>query len=398
MATVTGMTAEEIESRLGTKVDLSALSELIDDRVSELIVAGDNITKEYDDTSNALVISASGGGGSGGPVIVAASEVIWTSAARTNTVEGAGTSKLNLGTPTISSVDAYSGSTLPAINFDTTTTPGELLLTDPGWYIASVRVSAGFTSGQQPTKMNLFLLRNGNRTVSGLGAPRWEFAPLVAGEGSNIDGRTSSLVGTSGLFTTDPFYSPGSLTDDFNSICQPLLQWNNGNNLANGAGGSTGSVLVMRVYKLADAGGSSPDGIKMLDAESTHMGSESGYPSFDSWTIYGNEVGATTSGVYLVVPTGVYMAQVKLDLTVTTPQDDFSMGLNLFDSSSYVTQEMPLAIVRASGGVLTAITAGPWPIETTNGYLSVSFYYPDSPGVPAFAASPKCSIILTKIR
>lgn len=66
MATVTGMTAEETETRLGMKVDATALPELIDDRVDQLIIAGSGITKVYDDTANTLTLSASGGGGGGG--------------------------------------------------------------------------------------------------------------------------------------------------------------------------------------------------------------------------------------------------------------------------------------------------------------------------------------------
>lgn len=43
-------------------VKTSSLSELIDDRVSSLLVAGTNITITYDDTANTLTLSASGSG------------------------------------------------------------------------------------------------------------------------------------------------------------------------------------------------------------------------------------------------------------------------------------------------------------------------------------------------
>jgi hypothetical protein len=42
---------------------ISDLSESIDDRVANLLVAGSNITLTYNDVANSLTIDASGGGG-----------------------------------------------------------------------------------------------------------------------------------------------------------------------------------------------------------------------------------------------------------------------------------------------------------------------------------------------
>jgi hypothetical protein len=51
---------------LALKVDLSALSELIDDRIAALLVAGANVTITYNDVANTLTIASTGGGGGGG--------------------------------------------------------------------------------------------------------------------------------------------------------------------------------------------------------------------------------------------------------------------------------------------------------------------------------------------
>lgn len=63
MATVTGLTAEETIARLSEKVDLTALNELIDDRVAVLLRDGTDTPFSYDDTAGKLVIPAGGGGG-----------------------------------------------------------------------------------------------------------------------------------------------------------------------------------------------------------------------------------------------------------------------------------------------------------------------------------------------
>lgn len=64
---ITGTLADQtdLQNALNAKVSTSALSELVDDRVSSLLVAGTNVTLTYDDTANTLTIAASGGGGSG---------------------------------------------------------------------------------------------------------------------------------------------------------------------------------------------------------------------------------------------------------------------------------------------------------------------------------------------
>jgi hypothetical protein len=51
---------------LAGKVDTASLSELIDDRVAALLVAGTNVSLSYDDPGNHLVINSTGGGGGGG--------------------------------------------------------------------------------------------------------------------------------------------------------------------------------------------------------------------------------------------------------------------------------------------------------------------------------------------
>lgn len=55
----------DLQTALNAKVSTSALSELVDDRVAALLVAGSNITLTYNDVANTLTIAASGGGGSG---------------------------------------------------------------------------------------------------------------------------------------------------------------------------------------------------------------------------------------------------------------------------------------------------------------------------------------------
>ena len=49
---------------------ISDLSESIDDRVANLLVAGSNITLTYNDGAGALTIDASGGGGGGASPVI----------------------------------------------------------------------------------------------------------------------------------------------------------------------------------------------------------------------------------------------------------------------------------------------------------------------------------------
>lgn len=55
----------DLQTALNAKQSTSTLSEAIDDRVANLLVAGTNVVLTYDDTANTLTIDASGGGGSG---------------------------------------------------------------------------------------------------------------------------------------------------------------------------------------------------------------------------------------------------------------------------------------------------------------------------------------------
>lgn len=50
-----------IQTQINSKVDTSAIDEIIDDRVSNLLVAGSNITLTYNDVANTLTIAAAGG-------------------------------------------------------------------------------------------------------------------------------------------------------------------------------------------------------------------------------------------------------------------------------------------------------------------------------------------------
>jgi len=54
----------DLQSALDAKVASSGLSELVDDRVAALLVAGTNVTLTYNDGANTLTIAASGGGSS----------------------------------------------------------------------------------------------------------------------------------------------------------------------------------------------------------------------------------------------------------------------------------------------------------------------------------------------
>lgn len=53
----------DLQSALDAKVASSGLSETIDDRVANLLVAGSNVTITYNDASNTLTIASTGGGG-----------------------------------------------------------------------------------------------------------------------------------------------------------------------------------------------------------------------------------------------------------------------------------------------------------------------------------------------
>jgi len=63
---ITGTLASQtdLQSALDAKVASSGLSELVDDRVAALLVAGTNVTLTYNDGANTLTIAASGGGSS----------------------------------------------------------------------------------------------------------------------------------------------------------------------------------------------------------------------------------------------------------------------------------------------------------------------------------------------
>lgn len=51
----------DLQAALNAKVSSSGLSELIDDRISSLLVAGANILLTYDDTANTLTVASTGG-------------------------------------------------------------------------------------------------------------------------------------------------------------------------------------------------------------------------------------------------------------------------------------------------------------------------------------------------
>jgi hypothetical protein len=53
----------DLQTSLSGKVNTGDLSELIDDRVSNLLVAGSNITLTYDDVSGTLTIASGSSGG-----------------------------------------------------------------------------------------------------------------------------------------------------------------------------------------------------------------------------------------------------------------------------------------------------------------------------------------------
>jgi hypothetical protein len=59
----------DLQTALNAKVDTSALSESIDDRVAALLTAGTNITLTYNDAAGTLTIDASGGGGGASPIM-----------------------------------------------------------------------------------------------------------------------------------------------------------------------------------------------------------------------------------------------------------------------------------------------------------------------------------------
>ena len=53
----------DLQTSLSGKVNSGDLNELVDDRVSNLLVAGSNITLTYNDVSGTITIAAAGGGG-----------------------------------------------------------------------------------------------------------------------------------------------------------------------------------------------------------------------------------------------------------------------------------------------------------------------------------------------
>lgn len=55
----------DLDDVLNAYVTAAGLSELVDDRVAALLVAGTNVTLTYNDGAGALTIDASGGGGGG---------------------------------------------------------------------------------------------------------------------------------------------------------------------------------------------------------------------------------------------------------------------------------------------------------------------------------------------
>ena len=62
-----GAQALEVDSlTIGSGPEITSINETIDDRVGALLVAGSNVTLNYNDGANTLTISASGGGGGGG--------------------------------------------------------------------------------------------------------------------------------------------------------------------------------------------------------------------------------------------------------------------------------------------------------------------------------------------
>lgn len=175
----------------------------------------------------------------GGGSIVAVSRVQWAET-RANGPDGAGTSVLSLSSATFSKPEAFSD--LPDVNFTAT---DELVLTDPAYYAVRVRLSIGWSPGAQPTRVALSLLTNNAR--SGLMVYRWDATPTV-GMGFNIDGRDSTVPGAIIHGVTLPFYAPGYADDPFNSVCQPVVGWNNGS-VSFSSSGSSASQVVMDVVQ-----------------------------------------------------------------------------------------------------------------------------------------------------
>lgn len=186
---------------------------------------GRRITKQ-----NKAAKAAAGGGS-----IVAVSRVQWAET-RANGPDGAGTSVLALSSATFSKPEAYSD--LPDVNF---TAGDELALTDAAYYAVRLRLSIGWSSGSQPTRVALSLLTNNAR--SGLMVYRWDATPTL-GMGFNIDGRDSTVPGAILNPVTEPFYAPGFANDSSNSVCQPVVAWNNGSVSFNSSGSSSSQVVM----------------------------------------------------------------------------------------------------------------------------------------------------------
>ena len=131
-----------------------------------------------------------------------------------------------------------------------------------------------------------------------------------------------------------------------------------------------------------------------MDAVSSSITSPSGYPTYSNWSIFGNDFGATTSGDIINVPVGTYIAQVKLNGTISPVQTDLILGLNLFSPSAYVTQEFHIPMLSTSQPG-NGYSAGPWPVvDLTEGQLSVSVYFAIS-GTPTVTGT--CTLLLTKL-
>jgi hypothetical protein len=100
---------------------ISDFSEAVDDRTSNLLVAGTNVTLAYDDLANTLTISSTGGGGGsvavkeeGSTVIAAAASLNFIGA--TVTVTDAGSSQANI--TITSSGGSYADTSIAALNID----------------------------------------------------------------------------------------------------------------------------------------------------------------------------------------------------------------------------------------------------------------------------------------
>ena len=134
---------------------------------------------------------------------------------------------------------------------------------------------------------------------------------------------------------------------------------------------------------------------------STVRDNGSGYPSFADWTFFDDDAGqigmtsaSDANGTIFDVPAGLYMAKITLSINVTSPQADFSMSCNIHSPSAFVTHEFPVNL-HGTSYHSASYTIGPLPALEGQGRMSVSFYYPTSPGVPVLSGS--CTYILAKL-